>query len=105
MTEFKKQGKTSSNRSNSGHISKLTNRDRRALKRIVGGKHWSTAAKLTAELNKHLNSPVSIKTVRREFNTAGYHGKAAIRKPLLSTINIQKRFKWRRDHKGWYADL
>ena len=35
MTEFKKHRKTSSNRSNSGLTSKLSDRDRRALRRIV----------------------------------------------------------------------
>ena len=71
MTEFKNYGKTSSNKSNSGRISKLTDRDRRALKRIVGRKHQTTAAKVTAKLNQHLNSPVSNTTIHRELNKAG----------------------------------
>ena len=36
MTEFKKHGKTLSNRSHSGRTIKLTDRHRRALKRTVG---------------------------------------------------------------------
>ena len=40
-------------------------RDRRAPKRIVEKKYRTTAANVTAELNQHLNSPVSTKTVRR----------------------------------------
>ena len=98
--KFKKHGKTSCNRCNSGRIFKVTDRDRRALKRIVGRKHRTTGAKVTAELNQHLNSPVSTRT----SNNARYHGRAAIKKPLLSAINIQKRLKWCRDHKGWSAD-
>ena len=74
MTEFKKHEKTSGNRNNSGRNFKLTDNDRRALKHIVGRKHLTTAAKVTVELNQHLNSPVSIKkTVRRELNKARYH--------------------------------
>ena len=99
--EFKEHGKTSSNRSNCGQTAKLIERERRALKHIVGRKHRTTAAKVTAELNQHLNIPVSTKTVRRELNKTGYHGKTAIKKPLLSTINIQKRSKWCREHKCW----
>ena len=76
----------------------------RALKRITGRKHQTTAAKETAELNQYLNSLVSTKTFRRELNKAGYHGRATIRKPLFSTINIQKRLKWCRDHTDWSAD-
>ena len=104
MTEFKKQGKTSSNRSTSGRNSKFTDSDRRALKHIVGRKHRTIAAKVTAELNQQLNSTVSTKTVCRELNKTGYHGRAAIRKPLLFTINIRNRLKWCRDHEGWSAD-
>ena len=47
-----------SNLSNSGRTSKLTDRDRRALKCIVERKHRTTAATVNAELNQHLNSPV-----------------------------------------------
>ena len=54
--------------------SKLTDGYRCALKRIVGRKHRSIAAKVTAELNQHLNNLVSTKIVRRELNKAGYHG-------------------------------
>ena len=93
MTRFKKHEKTSSNQRNSGRTSKLTDRDQRASKRIMRREHRTTAAKVTAELNQHLNSSVSTKTVRRELNKAGYHGRAAARKPLLSTINIQRKLK------------
>ena len=43
MTEFKMHEETSSNRSNSGRTSKLTYKDRRALKRIVGREHRTSA--------------------------------------------------------------
>ena len=90
MTEFKKHGKTSSNWSNSGRKSKVTDKDRRTLKRTVGRNHQTTAAKVTAELIKYLNSPVSTKTVCRELYKDVYNGITAIRKPMLSTIYIQK---------------
>ena len=104
MTEFEKHGKTSRKLSNSGRTYKLTDRDRPALRRIAGRKHKITAARVTAQLNQHLNHPVFTKTVRRVPNSSGYHIRAAIRKPLLLTIIIQKGLKWCRDHKGWSAD-
>ena len=61
ITEFMKHGKASDKRSNSVRSSKLTGRDRYALKHIVGRKYRTTAAKVTDELNQHLNSPVSTK--------------------------------------------
>ena len=54
MAESKKQRKISSNQSNSGWTSKLTDRDRHVLKRIVGSKHKTTAAKVTAELSQNI---------------------------------------------------
>ena len=89
MAEFMKHGKTYSNRSNTGQTSKLSDRDRLELKRIVGRNHRTSAAIVTAELNQHLNSPVSTKIVRLELNKTGYHERAVIGKPLLSTIKIQ----------------
>ena len=52
--EFKKHGKICSNWKNSGLTSILTDRDRRALKRIMEIKKRTAAAKLTVELNQHL---------------------------------------------------
>jgi hypothetical protein len=46
---------------------------------------------LTAELNIHLEDPVSAKTVRREFHKSNIHGsgRAAIDKPLITESNAQ----------------
>ena len=67
MAELKKYTKTSRNRSNSGLTFNFFDRARSALRRSVERKHRTTAAKVTAELNQHLNSPVSVKTARREL--------------------------------------
>ena len=83
-------GKTSSNRSNCGRTFELTDKDRHALKRIVGRKHRTNAAKVTAELNQHLNSQVSNMPVRREINKAGSHGRAAIRKPVFRYQHLEE---------------
>ena len=77
MAVFKKHERISSNRSNSGRTSKLTDRDRHA---------------------------VSTKAVGCELNKTGYLGRVAIRKLLFSTKNIQKSLKWCIDHKGWSDD-
>ena len=42
-----------------------------------------TSHKIAAELNGHLENPVSTKTVGLELHKAGFHGRPAIRKPLL----------------------
>ena len=72
MTAFEKEGKTSSAKHKSGRKSKLSERDRRTLNRIVRKDRRTTAVKITAELNEHLQNPVSTKTVRRELHKGAY---------------------------------
>jgi hypothetical protein len=64
MTAFKNHGKALSSRGKP----KLSERDRRILKGIVSKNHRTAAAKVTAELNIHLEDPVSTVTVRRELH-------------------------------------
>jgi hypothetical protein len=49
--------------------------------------HRTTAAKVTAELNIHLEDPVSTKTIRREFHKSNIHGRVAIAKLLITESN------------------
>jgi hypothetical protein len=61
---------TNHGKSNSGRKSALTERGRRALRRTVSENHRTTAAQVdrTAELNIHLEDPVSTETVRRDVS-------------------------------------
>ena len=83
MTEFGKERKTFSLKQNSGRKRKLSDWDRQTFTQIFRKDHRNTAPKITAELNDHLENLVSAKkkTVRRELCKAGFHGRAASRKP------------------------
>ena len=81
MTALAKEGKTSSLKQNSRRKQKQSDRERQTLTWIVRKDHKNTAPKFTTEFNVHLEKPVSSKTVRRELHEAGFHGRAAIRKP------------------------
>jgi FixJ family two-component response regulator len=94
MSAYTNHGKRNSERS-----STLTERDRRILRRIVSKNHKITAAQLTAEVNIHLEDPVSTKTVRLELHKSNIHGRAAIAKPLITESNAQIRKQWCHDHK------
>ena len=87
MLAFEKEGKTSSLKQNPGNMS---DRDCQTLLRIVRKDHQNTAPKVTAELNDHLENPVSSKTVRRELHRVRFHGSVTMRKPLLLQTNITK---------------
>ena len=54
MMTYTNHGRTSSAKRNSGQKPKLSGRDRRRLKRIVAINDRNTSAKVTVELNIHL---------------------------------------------------
>lgn len=81
MTVYIKHGRTASAKKNSGRKSKLTEKDRQTLLRIVDEHPEYTASKITTELNRHLSHTVSVKTIRRELHKAGIFRGAASRKP------------------------
>jgi len=104
MSAYHQEGRTTSNRINCGRKRKLSERDVRVLTRIVSKKHKTTAAQITAELNVHLNSPVSTRTVRRELHRVNIHGRAAVAKPLVTCANAKRRFQWCKERKSWAVD-
>jgi hypothetical protein len=55
---------------------------------------------VTAELNVHLENPVSTKTVRREIYKSNIHGRASIAKPLITESSAQMR----NYHKTWTSN-
>jgi hypothetical protein len=61
MTAYTNHGKISSAERNSGRKPILGKKDRHRMKWIVSKNHRTTAAKVIAELNIHLEVPVSIK--------------------------------------------
>ena len=101
MTAFEREGKTSSAKHRSGRKSNLSEGDRRYQNRVVKDNRKTTAVKITADLNGHLQNPVSIKTVRRELHRSGFYGRAAIRKPLVSNTNASKRLEWCKNLQNW----
>ena len=94
MIVFEKEGKTSSLKQNSGRKRKLSDRNRRTLRRIVRKNHKNTAMKITAELFDHLEKPVCSKTVRREQNKDGFHERAVIRKSYQNEFEIFRCFHY-----------
>jgi transposase len=101
MTAFETEAKISSRKHRSGRKSKLTERDRRYLNRIVRDNRKATAVKITADLNGHLQNLVFIKTVCQELNRSRFYGRAAIRKPLVSNSNASKRKEWCKNLQIW----
>jgi hypothetical protein len=74
------------------------------MRRIVLKNHTPTSAWVTAELNIHLEDPVSIKTVQRELHKFNIHSRAAFAKSLITDSNAQMRKWWCHVHKTWTSN-
>jgi transposase len=91
MLAYTNYGKTTSAKRNSGRKSTLTERDHFTLERIVSKNHRTTAAQVAAELNIHLEDPLSAKTVGHELYKSIIHSGAAVAIPLITESNAQMR--------------
>jgi hypothetical protein len=63
--------------------------------------HRNTAAKVAAELNIHLEDPISTKTVQQELHKYDIYGRAAIAEPVITENNTKR---WCDDHRTWISD-
>jgi len=98
MMAYTNHRKTPSATRTSGRKPKLTERDRRTLKRIVSKNDRTTGTKVTPELSIHLADPV-----RRELHKSNIHGRTATAKPLITENNAKRRKGWC-DHIIWTSD-
>ena len=74
------------------------------IQTIMSKNHRTIAAKVTPELNIHLEDPVSTKMVRWQLRKSSIHSRAASVK-LLITANSAKRQRGQcDDHKTWKSD-
>lgn len=62
--------------------SKLTDHDRRVLKRIVTRKHKTTLPQIILKMNIHKQNPVYTKTIKQKLQAANIRVRMAIRKTL-----------------------
>ncbi|GFX13401.1 hypothetical protein TNCV_2191551 [Trichonephila clavipes] len=67
-------------------------------------KKRTTAAKVIAELNQHLDSPVSMVTERSCLHKQYIYSRAAIHKSLVADVNAKPRLHWCHTHKTYVVD-
>jgi len=101
--DIHKHVRTSSAKRNSGRKPRLSERYRCTLKRIVSLNHRCTPAKLTAELNIHLEDCFH-KKVWQELHKFSIHGRAAIVEPLITENSAKRWRRWCDGHKIWPSD-
>ena len=60
-----------------------------------------TAPQLMAEMNSTRETGMFLTTVKQRLRSNGLFGQIAARKPLLRSVNKQKRLKWAKEHEKW----
>jgi hypothetical protein len=95
---YTNHGKTSLAERNSAQKPKLSEGDHHSFNRVMSKNH-STAAKVTAELNIHLEDPRSTKTVRLQLHKPNIHSRAASAKLLITENSVKRRKRRCDDHK------
>ena len=100
IVKWKRLGATTA-QPQSSRLHKLTERDRRVLKRVAQKNHLSTVETLTTEFQTASGSNVSPSTVCRELHEMGFHGRAAAHKPKITMRNGKHRLEWCKAHRHW----
>ena len=66
-----------------------------------------TAFQIAAQINASQSSSnrhTSTSTVQRRLHESGFHGRIAVKKPLLKDTNNKKRLAWAKKHEQWTLD-
>jgi hypothetical protein len=71
----------------------MTDRNRRALKKMVRETRQTSSETITREFRSATNCPVSTMIVRRELRGMRLLGRAAAHKPNISPANAKRRLK------------
>jgi transposase len=82
----------------------MTDRDRRALKKVVRETRQTSSETITRELRSATNCRASTMTVCRELRGTGFHGRAAAHRPNISPVNAKRRLNWCKELRHWTVD-
>jgi hypothetical protein len=82
----------------------MTDRDRRALKKVVRETHQTLSETITCEFRNARNCPASTMTVHQELRGMGFHGRAAAHKSNILPVNAKRHLKWYKERHHWTAD-
>ncbi|XP_076324347.1 uncharacterized protein LOC143232607 [Tachypleus tridentatus] len=77
----------------SGRPHKLSERDRRVLKRVARKNRLPTIATLTTEFQTASGNNVSIRIILQELHEMGFHGRATAHKPKITMRNAKRQLE------------
>jgi transposase len=87
-----------------GKPRKLSDRDRRSLRRVVTSNRQTSVDTIATEFRSACGSDVSARTVRRELHELGFHGRAAAHKPHITQANARLRLQWCKARRQWTVE-
>ena len=89
---------------NTGHPSKLTPHDKRAIVHCILSGEASNAVQATKLINSIIPSTVSTQTVRNTLKAANLKAITKKKKPLLSSAHRKKRLAFALKHQHWTVE-
>ena len=84
-----------------GRPTKSTPRQDRVLVRLSQNSRFSSSKELAQQWRTEQGVNVSASTVRTRLIKAGLNARRPVKKPLLSDVNIKKRYQWAQAHAHW----
>jgi transposase len=100
VKRYEKEGHVN-NQPREGRPQLMNERDKRRLVRVVVQNRHKSFSQIAAAYNEEAVTPVSQWTVRGKMRSLGFHGRAAVRKPLVSEVNRRRRLKWCKERRYW----
>jgi transposase len=104
LRRFKKTGEIWDHRCENGAARKTTEReDRFIVNEVLGSFEFrsKSADEVKDSLNEQFDVSVTSRTIQNRLNKAGYLGRVARKKPLLSEKNRKLRLQWALEHQHW----
>jgi transposase len=101
--KWKREG-TTTTKPRPGRPHLMTDRGRRASKKMVRETRQTSSETITCEFRNTTNCPASNMAVRRELRGMGFHGRAAAHKPNISPVNAKHRLEWCKERQHWTVD-
>jgi transposase len=92
IVKWKREG-TTTRKPRPGRPRLMTDRDRRALKKVVRETRQASSETITRVFRSATNCPANTMTVRRELRGMVFDGLAAAHKPNMLPVNATPRLK------------
>ncbi|CAI9548453.1 unnamed protein product, partial [Staurois parvus] len=100
ITKWKQLGTTAA-QPRSGRPHKMTERGKRMLKRTMHGRRLLSAESIAKYLQTSCILQISTKTVCRELQGMGFHGRAATSNPYITKCNAKRWMQWCKAQSPW----